>query len=139
MTTLVRFDPFNVMRDLERIFDTPAAPRTRAWMPRVDVFDRDNALVVRTEVPGIDAESLDVSIEADVLTITGSRAFERSENDGEFHRKEIFEGEFKRTVRLPEGIDSQAVTATSKDGMLEVVVPKRPEVLPHKVSIEIQR
>ncbi len=138
MTTLVRFDPFEMMRDLERVFDAPVTP-TRSWMPRIDAFDREGSLVVRAELPGIDPETVDVSVEAGVLTITGARSFERSEDDGDFQRKEIFEGTFKRTVRLPEGIDASAVSASSKDGILEVVVPKRPEVLPRKVSIEIQR
>lgn len=136
MSNLVRFDPFDLVRDLDRLFDAPTG-RSGAWLPRVDVFERDANLVVRAEVPGTDAESLDVTVEGGTLTIAGTRSFTSENENGGFHRKEIFEGQFKRTVLLPEGVDAEAITATSKDGMLEIVIPKRPEVLPRKVSIQI--
>ncbi len=136
--SLVRFDPFELVRDLDRLFDSPT-PRTGMWLPRVDVFERDANLVVRAEVPGIDADTLDVTVEGGTLTITGNRAFENESESGNFHRKEIFEGQFKRTVLLPEGVDPESITASSKDGILEVTVPKKPEVLPRKVAIEVQR
>ena len=133
---LVRFDPFTAMRDFERLFEPG---ERRSWMPRVDVLDRDSDLVVRTEVPGIDPESIDVTVEGGTLTIKGARSFMTEETADSYHRKEIFEGSFERTILLPEGIDSGAVAASSKDGILEISIPKRPEVLPRKVSIEIQR
>ena len=136
--SLVRFDPFELVRDLDRLFDSPT-PRTGMWLPRVDVFERDANLVVRAEVPGVDTESLDVTVEGGTLTITGTRSFENETDTGSFHRKEIFEGQFKRTVLLPEGIDPESITASSKDGILEVIVPKKPEVLPRRVAIEVQR
>ena len=136
--SLVRFDPFEMVRDLDRLFDSPT-PRTGMWLPRVDVFEREAELVVRAEVPGIDAESLDVTVEGGTLTISGTRSFESETDAGGFHRKEIFEGQFKRTVLLPEGHDAESIKASSKDGILEITVPKRPEVLPRKVSVEVQR
>ena len=137
MSNLVRFDPFELVRDLDRMFDAPAT-RSGAWLPRVDVFERDASLVVRCEVPGIDADSLDVTLEGGTLTIAGSRSFNTETDNGGFHRKEIFEGAFKRTVLLPEGIDAEAIKAISKDGILEVTVPKRPEVMPRKVSVSVE-
>jgi HSP20 family protein len=137
---LVRFDPFGVVRDIDRLFEDMGRPvATGNWLPRVDVFERDANLVVRAEVPGIDSETLDVTVEGGTLTLTGSRSFEDEKVQGEFHRKEIFDGAFKRTVLLPEGVDADAITAISKDGILEVVIPKRPEVLPRKVTVEVQR
>ena len=133
---LVRFDPFAAMRDFDRLFE---GRPTNRWMPRVDVFDQDNSLVVRTEVPGVDPESIEVTVEAGTLTIKGARSFETEETTADYHRKEIFEGAFERTILLPEGVDPEAVTASSKDGLLEISIPKRPEVLPRKVSVEIQR
>jgi HSP20 family protein len=108
-------------------------------MPRVDVLDRDNDLVVRTEVPGVDPDSIDVTVEGGTLTIKGERSFETEENKDSYHRKEIFQGSFERTILLPEGIDAEAVKATSKDGILEISIPKQPEVLPRKVTVEVQR
>lgn len=135
---LVRFDPFTAMRDLDRLFQESGRPANR-WMPRVDVLDQDKNLVIRTEVPGVDPESIDVTVEGGTLTIKGSRSFETEENKANYHRKEIFEGSFERTILLPEGLDADAVAAVSKDGMLEISIPKQPEVLPQKVTVEIQR
>ena len=135
---LVRFDPFTAMRDFERLFEATER-QTDRWMPRVDVLDQDNDLVVRTEVPGIDPDSIEVTVEGGTLTIKGSRSFATEETKTNYHRKEIFEGSFERTILLPEGIDPEAVTAASKDGILEISIPKRPEVLPRKVAVEIQR
>jgi HSP20 family protein len=135
---LVRFDPFSVMRDFDRLFEAADKPLNR-WMPRVDVLDRDDALLVRTEIPGVDPESIDVTVESGTLTIKGSRNFQSEENTENYHRKEIFEGSFERTILLPEGVDAEAVTAASRDGILEISIPKRPEVLPRKISVEIQR
>ena len=133
---LVRFDPFSAMREFDRLFE--GRPATR-WMPRVDVYDRESDLMVRTEVAGISPDDIEITVEGNNLTIKGARTFEGEENKDNYHRKEIFEGSFERTILLPEGTDPEAVSATSKDGILEISVPKKPEILPHKVSVEIQR
>ncbi|MGA9597389.1 MAG: Hsp20/alpha crystallin family protein [Acidimicrobiia bacterium] len=133
---LVRFDPFSAMREFDRLFEGRPASR---WMPRVDVYDRENDLMVRSEVAGISPDDIEITVEGNSLTIKGARNFESEENKDNYHRKEIFEGSFERTILLPEGTDPEAVSATSKDGILEISVPKKPEVLPHKVSVEIQR
>ena len=140
---IVRFDPFSAIRDLDRWFDdrwvdTPGSVEG-TWAPRVDVYDKDGALAVRAEIPGVDPDTIDVTVEGGTLTIAGSRRFETETEERGFHRKEIFEGSFTRKIVLPEGTDPNAVKAHAKDGILEVIVPKRPEVLPHKVSIAIEK
>ena len=141
MTSLVRFDPWGVMRDLDRLFE-PGARRVREdkWLPRADVFEKDANLVVRLEVSGVDPENIEVTVESGALTVTGTRGFDNDEEiTGGYHRKEIFEGRFKRTMALPDGTDTDAVTATTKDGILEVLVPKKPEVLARKINVDVQR
>lgn len=133
---LVRFDPFATMREFDRLVDQTGEVTSR-WTPRIDVLNKENDLVVRTEVAGIDPESLEVTVEGRTLTVAGSRSFDDTETT--YHRKEIFDGSFKRNVLLPKGIDAEAVTATSNNGILEISIPKRPEVLPRKVAVEIQR
>ena len=133
---LVRFDPLSTMREFDRLFE---GRPTNRWTPRVDVYDGEDSLVVRTEVPGVAADDIEVTVEAGTLTIKGGRSFTQEEDRPNYHRKEIFEGSFERTILLPKGIDATAVTATSKDGILEINIPKLPEVLPRKVSVEIQR
>jgi HSP20 family protein len=137
---LVRFDPFSMTRDLDRVFEEFSRwPARGPWVPRVDVFERDQSLIVRTEVPGVDPDSVEVSIENSTLVISGSRAFEQETDEHGYHRKEIFEGEFRRTILLPEGVDTEQVTAQYREGILEVVLPKRPEVLPKKVEVKVNR
>jgi HSP20 family protein len=128
-----------MLRDFDRMFDEGGMTRLSTWMPRLDVFDREDTLVVRAELPGIDGDSLDVTVEAGTLMITGSRTLSSEENKDAYHRKEIAEGSFKRTVLLPEGTDPEAISASSKDGILEIVIPKKPEILPRKVNVDVQR
>ena len=102
--SLVRFDPFELVRDLDRLFDSPT-PQTGMWLPRVDVFERDAELVVRAEVPGIDADSLDVTVEGGTLTISGTRSFESETDVGGFHRKPFRE---RGHLHLPESRVTEA-------------------------------
>jgi HSP20 family protein len=140
MTNLVRFDPWGMLRDLDRMFEDGPARTANTWLPRIDVFGKEETLVVRAEIPGVDPDAIEVTIEGDALTISGARTFESSKDlEGGFHRRELVEGEFKRTVLLPDGVDAASITATSKDGILEISVPKRPEVLPRKVTVDVQR
>lgn len=132
---LVQFDPFSLLRDAERIFER--GPRRAAWVPRIDVFDRDERIVLRVEVAGVSPEDIDITIEDRTLTITGSRSFETETEERGYHRCEILTGEFTRTVVLPEGVDPEQITATAEAGILEISVPRRPEVLPRKVKVDV--
>jgi HSP20 family protein len=135
---LVRFEPFGLARDWDRLF-ADFGPSMRAeWVPSIDVIDQEHALVVRVEAPGVDAGSLDITVEGDALSICGSRHFEDEVKEEGYQRKELFEGEFKRSILLPDGVDTEAITATSKDGIVTVTVPRTPEVLPRKVKVEVE-
>ncbi len=123
MRTLVRFDPF-------------AVPRSR-WLPRLDVLERDGAWIVRAETPGLDADGIDVTVEGDVLTISGKRSFEAEEQRGDYLRREIYQGSFRRSVRLPESAIADDIAASFKDGILEVSIPRTADVLPKKVKVEV--
>ena len=136
---LARLDPTSLFRDFDRVFETGFRPFhvSEAWLPSVDVFDRDEQLVIRAELPGIAADDIDITVESGALVISGTRATETTEDDGAFHRREIFRGEFRRSLLLPEGLDLEAITATSKDGILEIAIPRSPEVLPKKIKVEL--
>lgn len=132
---LVRFDPFSMLNEFERMIDR--SPSARAWAPRVDVFERDENLVVRVDVAGIDPEDIDITVEGRTLTVSGMRASDETIEENGFHRREILSGEFRRTLVLPGGIDSESISANADHGMLEIVVPRKPEVLPRKVKVEL--
>ncbi len=130
---LVTFDPFTMLRDLDRWFERPAA----GWAPRLDAFDRGDDLVVRLEVPGISPDAIEITVEDHTLTVSGSRAFDETTEAEGFHRREIFQGSFKRSIVLPEGIDPDKITAKADNGILEVTIPKSPAVLPRTVKVEL--
>src|SRR5262249_33722858 len=114
---LVRWDPF---QDLIQFNGAPA----RTWAPPVDVFEKSDQLTFKAELPGIDREQLDVRVEDGVLTIQGERKQEAEVKEAEMYRRERIHGTFSRSFTLPKSVDGTKVTATYKDGILEVTVPK---------------
>ena len=133
---LVQYEPFSMLRDLDRFFDVGRRP-VPGWLPRIDVLDRKDDLVVRVEVPGVSIDDIDVTIEDRTLTISGTRTIEHDDEDGVFHRREILSGSFERTIVLPEGVNAEDITANADNGILEVVVPRKPEVLPRKIKVDV--
>jgi HSP20 family protein len=99
-------------------------PAEEAWMPEVDVFEKEDKVVVRTDLPGMRPEDIDVSVEGDVLTIKGHREEEKEVKEEDYYCSERATGEFLRTVRLPEGAAADQVEAHYENGVLEVTVPK---------------
>lgn len=93
-------------------------------MPRVDVIDRDDEVVVRAEIPGVDKEDLEVSMTDTAVTIQGCTSHESKEEKGNYYRSEISRGSFSRTVALPSDVDSEKAKAVFKDGILELTIPK---------------
>lgn len=104
-------------------------------MPRIDVVDRDDEIVVRAEVPGVDKKDLDVSVTDNTVTVKGSSKHEEKEEKGEYYRCEISRGEFSRTVVLPANVNSAEANATFKDGVLELTMPKVEKTRRRSVSI----
>jgi len=94
-------------------------------VPSVDVIDREEEVVVRAEIPGIDKENLEVSLSDDRLTIKGSTRQEKEEKEaGEYTRREMSRGSFTRVVTLPANVDGEKAKASFKDGVLEMTLPK---------------
>lgn len=95
-------------------------------LPKVDVIDRDNEVIVKAELPGVDKDNVEVSISENMLTIRASTQHEKKEEKGHYFRRELSRGECQRTVRLPGQVDSDKAKASFKDGILEISVPKAP-------------
>lgn len=135
-------------REFERFFNHPMLPKSREWprfdewfrsagleLPAVDVIDRDAEVVVRAQVPGMTAEDLDVTLAEQSLTLRGHKRTE-SEERGEFHRREISAREFVRTVALPAAVNPEKATASCKDGLLEITLPKMEPARKQKLAIQ---
>ena len=93
-------------------------------MPKVDVIERDDELVVKAELPGVDKKDIDVSVTENSVTIKGSTSHEEKEEKGDYYRCEISRGAYSRTVGLPSYVDSDKAKASFKDGILELTLPK---------------
>ena len=105
-------------------------------MPKVDVIDRDDEVVVRAEVPGVEKKDLDVSITETSITIKGETSHETKEEKGDFVRSELSRGVFTRTVSLPSTVDADKAKATFKDGILELSMPKIEKAKRRTVKID---
>ena len=105
-------------------------------MPRIDMLDNENEILVRAELPGVDKKDLDVNISGQMLTIKGETKREEKEEKGEFYRSEITRGSFSRTLQLPEEVNGKEVKATFNNGMLEVHLPKTHKLEKQKVAVE---
>ncbi|HEY2772796.1 MAG TPA: Hsp20/alpha crystallin family protein [Candidatus Binatia bacterium] len=106
--------------------DWLAGGTTGRWIPPIESFLRDGEMVVRVDVPGIDPDSLDISVEGDRLTVKGERRNTREEETGGRSYREVLYGAFERTISLPWDVDSDAIKASCKDGVLEITM-KAPE------------
>ena len=137
---IMRTRPFSLTRDFDTLFDTAfrgwgETPSGRSWMPRVDAFETDDALIVRYELAGFEAEDLEVTVEDGTLTVKGDRTFETPE-EARRHRTEIATGSFSRSLRIGDGFDRESVGAELTNGVLEITLRKRPEVLPQPIEIK---
>ena len=129
---LVQWDPFE---DLRRAgsFETTRS----AWAPVVDIFEKDDDLVVRAEVPGIPRDAIDVKVENNTLIITGERHRDPEEKETQAYRRERSFGSFVRSFTLPKTVDASRITATYTDGVLGITIPKAEEAKPRSIEIKV--
>lgn len=109
----------------------------RAAWPRINVFDAGANLVVKAEVPGLAEKDLQITVNQDVLTVTGERKVDKPEAYS-VHRQERAPFKFSRSFTLPTKIDSEKTSAAMKDGLLTITLPKAPEAQPRQIAIRVQ-
>jgi len=152
MKAIRKWEPFrelsNIQKDMDdfarRVFGnlSPAGLFRREiegeWIPTLDLYMKDNQLVVRADIPGVEPKDLDISIVGNMLTIRGERktGFEEKKEGYLYHETSF--GGFERTIALPEGVDTSRVRATCNKGVLEVTMPARAEALPKKIKVELE-
>ncbi len=114
----------------------PELPSMNLRMPKVDVIDKDDVVVVRAEVSGVKKEDLEISLGDNTVTIRGCTRHEEKEEKGDFYRSEISRGEFSRTITLPCTVDSERSSAKLEDGMLELTLPKLEKSKRHTIKVQ---
>ena len=142
---IIRHDPWSLMtrlhRDLDRLVATGFAGGNGEeavvsdWVPAVDIDESDKDFTIRADLPGVKAADVDITMDNGVLTIQGSRLAERDSEDNGLRRIERSSGRFLRRFRLPKSADGEHIKASARDGVLEVVIPKQPEVQPRRIAV----
>jgi len=132
------FSPRGWMRPFQREWPSwgeLAAP-LEMKVPKVDVIDRDDEVIVRAEVPGVNKDDLDVSVSDNSVTIKGETKREEKEEKGNYYRRETSRGAFTRTVALPNYVKTEGCKAKFKDGILELTLPKLEKAKRRTITIE---
>ena len=151
MTTLVRWNPWrdtgSLSRNFDQLFDM-LAPRVRGangeetdflgtWYPAVDIFDKDNEIVLKAELPGLKKEDIDIHVEDNLLTLRGERKREEEVKEKGYYRSERAYGQFSRSFTLPATVDAKKISASFKDGVLAVALPKAEEAKPRQIEVKV--
>jgi HSP20 family protein len=158
MATMMRWDPFQDLRDAQEEMAQMAqmaqmSPRlahalglhgqpqgsgraeTTAWAPALDISERKDAYLVTVELPGVEAEDLEITMEDGLLTIQGERQFTAESSEEQFHRIERRYGAFRRSITLPAQVQAEQIQASFDNGVLQIVVPKAEEAKPKRIQV----
>ena len=141
--SLVHYKPVNLFRqfddEMNRYFSNAhaeAANQPHDWTPAVDIREEQNRYVVEADIAGVARENIDISLEDSVLTVKGERAIESGENAENYRRRERTYGSFVRQFTLPDTVNTEAISATVTDGVLEIRIPKQEKPEPRKITVE---
>ncbi|WP_078757403.1 Hsp20/alpha crystallin family protein [Novilysobacter spongiicola] len=108
---------------------------TSQWIPRVDIKEENDRFVLMADLPGIDPEQIEVSMDKGILTIKGERQSENRTETERYSRIERAHGTFHRRFALPDSADPDGITADGRNGVLEITIPKRPETTPRRIQV----
>ena len=144
--TIGRYDPFDSLvrwqRDMGRLFgnglravDSDFASGERRWTPAIDIREDGGSYVIRADLPGVQRDDVEITMDRDVLTIRGKREAAQSSEGGKLLRSERINGTFHRRFTLPETINRDDIVAKYDNGVLEVVLPKGTEAQPRKIAL----
>src|SRR5216683_1821771 len=146
MRTLARWEPFRGATSLQdqvnRLFNDVLERRGEessltAWAPAVDIYETEQELVVKADLPDVDPKDLDIRVEDNILTIRGERKFENKENEENYLRVERSYGSFSRSFQLANSVNSDAIKADYQNGVLTLSIPKREEAKPKQIKVNV--
>ena len=143
---ITRWDPFrevvalqnrmnSLFGNLNQESENPLT--TASFVPAVDVYEDEQKVVLKLEVPGIQEKDLDVSVENNTLTVKGERKFEKEEKEENFHRIERRYGSFYRAFTLPTTVDTESIDAKYDAGVLKLELKKKPEAQPKQIKVNV--
>jgi HSP20 family protein len=143
---IVKYNPFLETEDfpaglrlfqdsINRLFSDQTT--ARPWAPAVDIFETENELVLKADVPGMELKDIDIQLENGTLTLKGERKFEKEEKNKGFHRLERSYGSFVRYFTVPETVDTENVKADYNSGVLTVTLPKKEIAKPRAIKVQV--
>ncbi len=136
--TVVRYVPWALLNRLHREFDQTfdAAARDATWAPAVDIHEENQRFVVRADLPGVKPADIEITTDKGVLSLRGTRQFEKRSEDGRYSRVERVNGKFVRSFTLPENVQADAIKASFKDGVLELTIPRIAKPEPRRIEVQ---
>jgi HSP20 family protein len=146
MRTLSRFEPFrraSTLQDqLNRVFNdvferAGDESNLTSWAPAADIFETEHELVVKADLPDVDAKDLDIRVENNILTIRGERKFEKKVSEDKYLRVERAYGSFSRSFSLANTVNAEAIKADYQNGVLTLTIPKREEAKPKQIKVNV--
>ena len=146
---ITRWDPFSDLLSLQdefnKFFEDRLSKRLggegisqNTWAPAVDIYEDENGITIDAELPGLNQKDIEVKVENNSLVIKGEKKFENEDKKENYHRIERFYGAFQRSFILPETVDSEKIKAEYKNGVLQIKIPKKPEVKPKQIKIDVK-
>ena len=153
MATMMRWDPFQDLRSAQEEMaqmgqmspmlahalglygQQQSSATATAWAPALDISERKDAYLVTVELPGVEADDLDITMEDGLLTIQGERHFAHDSSEQQFHRVERRYGAFRRSITLPAQVQAELIEASFDNGVLQIVVPKAEEAKPKRIQV----
>lgn len=142
--SLIRYEPYSLLDQLRKEFfgsvlsdaaEDNSEILVNHWRPAVDIREEKDRYVIHADLPGVEAKDIDITMENGVLTLKGTRASEKNEDREHYKRVERVRGTFSRSFSLPDTADAARIEAKSKDGVLEIVVPKLEKPQPRRITV----
>jgi HSP20 family protein len=149
MAIMTRWDPFQDLRSAQEemaqmspmlahalgLYAQQGSSRATAWAPALDISERKDAYLVTVELPGVEADDLEITMEDGLLTIQGERHVAHDSSEQHFHRVERRYGAFRRSITLPAHVIAEGIQASVDNGVLQILVPKMEEATPKRIKI----
>jgi HSP20 family protein len=150
MTTMMRWDPFQDLRSAQDEMaqmspmlahalglhsQQQGSATATAWAPALDISERKDAYLVTVELPGVEVDDLEITMEDGLLTIQGERHFAHDSSEQQFHRVERRYGAFRRSITLPAQVQAEQIEASFDNGVLQILVPKMEEAKPKRIQV----
>jgi HSP20 family protein len=145
--SITRFEPFrgvfSLQEQINRLFNeafdrSSDEANLTVWAPAVDIYETEHELVVKVDLPEIKPEELDIRVENNILTLRGERKFEKQVNEDNYLRVERSYGSFSRSFSLSHTVNTEAIKADYKNGVLTLSIPRREEAKPKQIKVRVE-